>query len=63
MKLAMFFISSTKRIFTKLCVVELSSTKIKVRLHGTLIVILLVTAVTYKRRLLLINLIGQYLQN
>ena len=40
MKLAMFFISSTKRIFTKLLSFSKSSVKIKVRSHGALFLIL-----------------------
>ena len=49
-KLATFFISSTKRLFTKVLAVSKSSIKIKVRLHWTLIIILLTSAVICKER-------------
>ena len=55
------FISSTRRIFTKLLAAFESSIKIKVRLHGTLFVILFTSAVIYKQRLLHGNKIVQYL--
>ena len=45
MKLATFFISITRRIFTKLLAISESSVKIKVRLHWTFVVILLTSAV------------------
>ena len=51
MKLVTFFISSTRRIFTKVSSVSESSIKIKVRSHGTLFVILLISAVVCKQEL------------
>ena len=61
MKLATFFISSSRRIFTKLLAVSESSIKIKVKFHLTLFEILLSTAVIYKQKLLHGNEIVQYL--
>ena len=52
MKLATFFISSTKRIFTKLLSVSERSIKIKVRSHWALFLILLTLAVICRQRLL-----------
>ena len=63
MKLATFFISSTRRIFTKLLSVSESSTKIKVRSHRTLFVILLTSVVICKQIHLHGNEIVEYLQN
>ena len=63
MKLATFFISSTKFIFTKLLSVSERLIKIKVRSHWALFLILLPSAVIYKQRLLYGNEILQYLQN
>ena len=63
MKLATFFISSTKFIFTKLLSVSERLMKIKVRSHWALFLILLPLAVIYKQRLLYGNEIAQYLQN
>ena len=63
MKLAILFISTTRRIFTKLLDVSESSIKIKVRSDQTLFVILLTLAVIYKQRLLDRNEIVQYLHN
>ena len=48
MKLATFFISSTKFIFTKLLSVSERLIKIKVRSHWALFLILLPSAVIYK---------------
>ena len=63
MKLATFFMSSTRRIFTKLLGVSKSSVKIKIRLRWTLIIILLTSAVICKERLLHRDEVVQYLQN
>ena len=63
MKLATSFISSTRRIFTKLLSVSESLIKIKVRLHQPLFLILLTSAVICKQRLLYGNEILRYLQN
>ena len=63
MKLVTFFIWSTRRIFTKLLAVSKSSIKIKVRLYGTLFVILITLATIFKQRLFHENEIVQYLQN
>ena len=63
MKLATFFISSTRCIFEKLLAVPESSIKIKANLHLTLFVILLTSAVICKQRLLDDNEIVQYLQD
>ena len=63
MKLVTFFIWSTRRIFTKLLAVSKSSIKIKVRLYGTLFVILITLATIFKQRLFQENEIVQYLQN
>ena len=63
MKLAMLFISTTRRIFTKLLDVSESSIKIKVRSDQTLFVILLTSAVICNQRLLDRNEIVQYLHN
>ena len=49
MKLATFFMFSTRHTFTKLLAVSESSTKIKVRLNGTLFIILLNSAVICKQ--------------
>ena len=61
MKLAKFCISSTRRISTKLLAISESSTKINIRLHLTLTVILFTSAVICKQRLLHGNEISQYL--
>ena len=61
MKLAVFLISSTKRIFTKLLSVSKSSIRIKVRSHWELI--LFTSAVICKQRFLYGNEIAQYHQN
>ena len=62
MKLAMFFLSSTKLIFTKLLSFSESSIKIKVRLTlGTFPNF--TSAVICKQRLLYGNEIMQFLQN
>ena len=63
MKLATFFISSTRDILKKLLAVPESSIKIKAKLPLTLFVILLTSAVICKQRLLYDNEIVQYLQN
>ena len=63
MKLATFFILSTTHIFTKLLTVSESSIKIEVRSDLTLFVILLISAVICKQKLLDGNEIVQYLQN
>ena len=60
---ATFFISSTRRIFTKLLMVSESSIQIKIRSHRTLAVIFLASAVIFKQRLLRRNKILQYLKN
>ena len=52
MKVATFFISSTRSICAKLLAASESSIKIKFRLHWRLFVILLTSAVTCKQRLL-----------
>ena len=51
MKLATFFISSTKFIFTKLLSVSERLIKIKVRSHWALFLDLIPSAVIYKQRL------------
>ena len=61
MKLATFFISITRRIFTKLLAISESSIKIRVRLHWTFVVILLTSAVICEQRLLQGSEIVQYL--
>lgn len=63
MKLAKFCISSTRRISTKLLAISESSTKINIRLHLTLTVILFTSAVICKQRLLLENETVPYLEN
>ena len=63
MKLATFFISSTRRIFKELLAVPESSIKMKAKLQLTLFVILFTSAVICKQRLLDDNEIVQYLQN
>ena len=63
MKLATFFISITRRIFTKVLGISESSIKIKVNSHWELFVILLTSAVICKQRILHGNEIVQYLQN
>ena len=63
MKLAIFFLSSTRHIFTNLLAVSESSRKIQVKLHWTLSLILLTSAVICKQRLLDESEIVQYLQN
>ena len=55
------FISSTRRIFTKLLAVSESSIKMKVRSHWTLFVILLTSAVICKQKRLPGNEIAHYL--
>ena len=62
MKLAMFLISSTKRIFTKLLSVSKSSIRIKVGHIGHFL-ILFTSAVICKQRFLYGNEIAQYHQN
>ena len=62
MKLATFFISSTRRIFTKVSSVSESSIKIQVGSHGTLFVILLTSAAVCKQELSHGNQTVQYLQ-
>ena len=52
MKLATFFISSTRRIFTKLLSISESSIKIKVSSNWALFLFLLTSAVICKQRLL-----------
>ena len=49
MKLATFFMFSTRHTFTKLLAVSESSKKITVRLNGTLFIILLNSAVICKQ--------------
>ena len=51
MKLAIFFLSSTRHIFRNLLAVSESSRKIQVKLHWTLSLILLTSAVICKQRL------------
>ena len=63
MKLATFFISSTKLTFTKHLSVSERLTKIKARSHWALFLILLTLAVSCKQRLLHGNEILQFLQN
>ena len=63
MNIATFFISKSRRIFTKLLAVSERSIKMKNKLHGTLFVILLTSAVICKQRLFHGNEIVQYLQN
>ena len=63
MKLATFFISSTRRIFKKLLAVPESSIKVKAKSQLTLFVILLTSVLTCKQRLLDDYEIVQYLQN
>ena len=63
MKLAIFFISSSRRSFRKLLSVSECSIKIKIRSHRALFLILLTSAIFYKQRLLYGNGIVQYLQN
>ena len=63
MKLAMFFISSTRLIFRKLISVSESFIKSKVTLHWAPFLILLTSAVICKQRLLHGSEIFQYLQN
>ena len=63
MKIGTFFILSTRHIFTKLVTVSESSIKIEVRSDLALFVILLISAVICKQKLLDRNEIVQYLQN
>ena len=63
MKLARFFISNTRRIFTKLLALFESSIKIKVKLDLTLFGVLLTSAAICKQKLLHGNELVQYLEN
>ena len=63
MKIATFFVSSSRRIFTKLLSVSESSIKIEFRSHHTLFLILLTPAVTCKERLFYGNNTVQHVQN
>ena len=63
MKVTKFFISRTRRIFTKLLDISESSIKIKFISNGAIPVILLTSAVISRQRLLYGNEVAQYLQN
>ena len=63
MKVATFFISSTRHVFPKLLAICESLIKVKVMSHWTLFVILLTPAVNKKQRLLHRNETVQHLQN
>ena len=63
MKLATFFISSTRYISTKLLALFESSIKIKNRILWTLLVTILTSPVTCRQKLLHGNVTEQYLQN
>ena len=63
MKLATFFISITRRIFTKVLGISESSIRIKVNSHWKLFVIFFTAAVICKQRILHGNEIVRYLQN
>ena len=63
MNIATFFISKSRSIFTKLLAVSERSIKMKNKLYGILLVILLTSAIICKQRLFHGNEIVQYLQN
>ena len=63
MKLATFFVSKTKQIYTKTLAVPGSVFKIKAILACTLFEIVLTSAVICKQRFLRKNEIMKYLQN
>ena len=63
MKLATFFISRTKQIYSKTLTVSESAFKMKATSPRILLELLLTSTVTCKQRLLHENEIVQYLQN
>ena len=63
MKLATFFISSTRRIFTKLLALFESLIKIKVKSDLTLFGVLLTSAAICKQKLFHGNELAHYLEN
>ena len=63
LELKTFFVSTTRDIYTKLLTFSGSSAKINVRSGWTFFVILLMSAVIWKQRLLRRNEILQYFRN